>query len=568
MQWRLSKTNIFKFLSTIFLFVLVLPIVYSAQDLGSSSGAISIPRHKIAVSPTNPQEIWALGWRVYKSEDGGATWLPYVSLPSHIIGDHASMSIDPSSNIYIGDRNDYTSVFFGKLDYPAATLSDVAYSKSLPAPSPGVTAADYQTPNVLAQDENNIWMILRKSGTNSELGNIFYTRSTDGGATFGPSHQIIQATDNVRIGSFLINDTIPAVILLYVTPPADNTNYRYFVWNESQGQFIQNPDSDILSDQILGQQRHFSILYHKGYLHFVWGQDDTLMHAWKLYNNGQGTWNYEVIDTNPYQTNPKDWTPSLTKFGDNIYLFYVISQSDFLTVNADVMNKMYYRVWNGSSWSSSTEISSDFNHYRFVHGPVEMPASADYIPIIWSNSATNHLWFDTISVAPQCNNDNTCDAGEDCSNCPNDCLDAGEVCCGTTAYTGDCCGDGDCLGLDTCVNYVCTAPSPCDDGTCDAGDNCPAYDSLCPDNSCYEPACSNGCQETAVAFGQKDESCTGNNYCDGSGGCTSCRTDLESDCNGAIDNTELMSNINSWYQDSITMTILMESLTYWKRGYI
>lgn len=53
--------------------------------------------------------------------------------------------------------------------------------------------------------------------------------------------------------------------------------------------------------------------------------------------------------------------------------------------------------------------------------------------------------------------DGTCDSIEDCSSCPADCLAAGQVCCQTTAYAGDCCSDSDCAGSDTCESKVCTA---------------------------------------------------------------------------------------------------------------
>ncbi len=63
-----------------------------------------------------------------------------------------------------------------------------------------------------------------------------------------------------------------------------------------------------------------------------------------------------------------------------------------------------------------------------------------------------------------CNDDLICDAGETCSNCPNDCtITAAQVCCSGSIFNGDCCNTNDCTGSDTCVSNVCTAPTPCTD---------------------------------------------------------------------------------------------------------
>ena len=59
--------------------------------------------------------------------------------------------------------------------------------------------------------------------------------------------------------------------------------------------------------------------------------------------------------------------------------------------------------------------------------------------------------------------DNVCEGGEDCSTCPSDCLNIGEVCCDGTAYTGDCCTNEDCTGSATCENHLCSTPDSCTD---------------------------------------------------------------------------------------------------------
>jgi len=74
-------------------------------------------------------------------------------------------------------------------------------------------------------------------------------------------------------------------------------------------------------------------------------------------------------------------------------------------------------------------------------------------------------------------------------------------------------------------------PPICPNGICESGENCPADVSSCSDNQCYEPTCNNGCGQTLVGVRQTDESCSGNNFCDGSGNCVECIDN--NDCSGS-----------------------------------
>ena len=77
-------------------------------------------------------------------------------------------------------------------------------------------------------------------------------------------------------------------------------------------------------------------------------------------------------------------------------------------------------------------------------------------------------------------------------------------------------------------NMSITINQECGNNVCGADENCPADASYCTDNTCYEPTCTNGCGQTAVASGSTDEACTGSTgcsggdcQCDGSGNCRS-----------------------------------------------
>ncbi|MBW8001797.1 MAG: hypothetical protein FVQ80_07205 [Planctomycetes bacterium] len=102
-----------------------------------------------------------------------------------------------------------------------------------------------------------------------------------------------------------------------------------------------------------------------------------------------------------------------------------------------------------------------------------------------------------------CDNDGVCETGEDCTNCPNDCISK----TGGDPASHYCCGDGTCEGAEDSSNcgIDCGAPV-CGDGTCDPGEdynNCPA--------DCDPPA-----------------QCNSDGVCDPGEDCNGCPSDCDS----------------------------------------
>ena len=133
---------------------------------------------------------------------------------------------------------------------------------------------------------------------------------------------------------------------------------------------------------------------------------------------------------------------------------------------------------------------------------------------------------------PVCNNDGTCDAGETLANCPADC---------TVAVCND---DGTCDAGETTVNCPadCNAADCNNDGTCDAGEttgNCPAD---CP----VAPTCNNN---GTCDAGEDSANCAAD--------CPPTPTDLGSvACNGTINSitTTALLAADSWDEYTITFT--------------
>lgn len=173
-----------------------------------------------------------------------------------------------------------------------------------------------------------------------------------------------------------------------------------------------------------------------------------------------------------------------------------------------------------------------------------------------------------VCVPLVCNDDGTCDAGEDCNNCSNDCFSgSGAVCGNGICEAGDgedcvscgadcngktggkpssrfCCGDGDGPNPLSCGDSACSsggwsctdtpaAGSCCGDGTCEGsedGNNC-AIDCACQSAAdcddavaCTDDACVGGfCENTANDGNCPDDGqfCNGSEYCDAGADCSS-----------------------------------------------
>jgi len=135
----------------------------------------------------------------------------------------------------------------------------------------------------------------------------------------------------------------------------------------------------------------------------------------------------------------------------------------------------------------------------------------------------DNLW----RTGTSCCGDGSCTGSETCSNCPSDC----KKCNGATCSSGAECSSG------YCIHGICRASSTyCPDSYCDAGENCPSDVISCADNKCYEPTCTNGCGQTAVASGGTDEACHSTAgcanppcVCNGAGQCISTDADNDGD---------------------------------------
>lgn len=165
------------------------------------------------------------------------------------------------------------------------------------------------------------------------------------------------------------------------------------------------------------------------------------------------------------------------------------------------------------------------------------PGSNPCTDVLECNEAT-----DTCDI-PICNNNGTCDAGEDCNNCPSDCISniAGTDC--SACFKGQCdgvchpreigtdcpdcsvsycCGDGICEGTESSETCLVDCPAPsCGDGICEGAESsetcladCPAP--FCGDGICDSDETSCDCVSDCGSPPSNETNCTDNidNDCD------------------------------------------------------
>jgi len=168
----------------LFLTALINSVSAAPRVLHPTGNPLTIPRYKLVMDPLNKDYI-VVGTgdnspQIFKSEDGGDTWPYQFNVRSVAQDQHASLAIDPSGDVYIADASSSGSEigpYFTKIASPVHSSADEIYEVG--ALNMGFSGRHYG--NILAQDDNNIWLFDRNSDIASE--NVIYRRSTDGGAS-------------------------------------------------------------------------------------------------------------------------------------------------------------------------------------------------------------------------------------------------------------------------------------------------------------------------------------------------------------------------------------------------
>ena len=352
------------------------PPVLLNTSTASDGPTLGIPRWKGYMLETDPNQFWACyanggmtRSNISYTTDGGTTW------STEAIQIEPAGYLDMHCSVFGRNGNLYTtwpglnSITFRKFSAPVHSNADGG-----PLVSIAGTTGSHRS-NLMVQNTGRIWLFTRLSYASTDE-NVLYNYSDNEGASW--THGTAYATNfnSVRIGSMPYVNGNPALVVEYL---ADGRGFEYYHWNGSS--FVARPDHSIYAAN-LGQTRVFTHnVVHDTVFHLIFGLGTQLHHVWKNFNNGNGTWNHQVID-NSSTTVENEWFPTSTVRGDDLYLFYTRKST---TSGASSM--IYYRKWTQSTqtWTDPILVSTDAANIsnRDPNTCFHVPDNSPYVPVIW-----------------------------------------------------------------------------------------------------------------------------------------------------------------------------------------
>jgi hypothetical protein len=366
----------------------VVPPVVVA-NYGNSGATLAIPRWKGYISETNPDNFWlcfatssSAPANIKYTTDAGATWSSGGLLAGETgsLNYHASL-FGRSNTLYItwpGGSN----INFRKINPPAHDNSDRDPLRIIPG------ASGEHRSSVTVDRDGRIWVFTRLSATPSE--NVLYHYSDDGGANWTNGVAVATGADHVRIGSMPYIDGRVALVIFFMY---SSRGYEYYVWNGTS--FEARPDYSIYP-VAMGEVRVFTHnVVNDTTFHMIFGFENNLLHVWKHYQGGSGSWTSQIIDSSPY-TDDNDWFTASTVRGGSLYLFYLKKASS----NAS-STQVFYKRWDQASmtWTAPVLVSGQITANHDPNTCFNVPTTSNYIPVFWSSEESGlTIYFSKILV--------------------------------------------------------------------------------------------------------------------------------------------------------------------------
>jgi len=339
---------------------------------------LAIPRWKGYMSELNTNNFWisysngSVNCNMKYTTDAGQTW---SSNDIHIDGylDFHLSAFGEGENLYFTFPAG-TGVKFRKFNSPSHSDAD---AEPL-VPIEGTTV--WNRSNIMVQNTGRIWLFTRRGGDIGE--NVLYHYSDNNGADWTSGVAVAAGIPDVRIGSMPYVNGNPALIVFY---DGDDRGYEYYFWNGSS--FEAKNDHSIYALN-MGSTRVFTHnVINDTTMHLIFGYGNELHHLWKNYNNGNGAWNHQVIDTSS-STFGNDWYNVSTVQGNNLYLFYCKKSS-----GDDASSRIFYKKWSqlSESWTDPVMVSAGAGQSscRDPNTCFHVPDNANYIPVFWGSGASS-----------------------------------------------------------------------------------------------------------------------------------------------------------------------------------
>jgi hypothetical protein len=359
-------------------------LTIASSGVNFPSGALSYPRHKMAINPANADQLWAIygngsGAGTYAGSYRGNAWAP---LGANVWDYHASLYRDSHGFLHVGSRNgaDGVAIYRRYTDAWQATVQFDDYSGS------GGTA------HVIPAATGNDVIAIVRSNFGYAPYTIFWHRSTDNGATWGSANTLVQPNASVwhRIGGLYLNGAPAASVWdTYAT----YCTIRLYRWAGSAFAAIANNDLQTTSADVLTRQ-YTVIEAGDGEIHAVWrdilaGPTHVLRHSHRPL---AGAWS--AAETIATVAATDRISPILTSHGASVHLIY--------NRNSGTYDAIMHRAWTSSGgWGAETELSTpadgDCGDPSTCYS---VPVIFDYIPVLYTQDAGDLLKYVAIEAAP------------------------------------------------------------------------------------------------------------------------------------------------------------------------
>jgi hypothetical protein len=191
--------------------------------------------------------------------------------------------------------------------------------------------------------------------------------------------------------------------------------------------------------------------------------------------------NYAVVIRDVDFSSNQDIEFNVTKYGSafigsNTFASGFVLNTNLTFDNATVMfrssnpNNTHYLIYRSGYYFNSTYFYGNWTLVCNNSQGSSIPCGISNHSLGFGSSSDIYIYANVTSLSayalvfePYCG-DIICQSSENCDTCATDCLDTDYVCCGTTAYEGNCCSVSDCSSGQLCSSHVCTTSSTEEDG--------------------------------------------------------------------------------------------------------
>ena len=343
---------------------LIWDILYRKSNEGFEQSTINLSnnmggnRPSIAVSGNNIHVVWDSGGvetsdiLYRRSTDGGATFSDIVNLsntPGHSRSPVVAVLGDHIHIMWVDGTPGNADVFYRRSTDGGATFGDIVNLSNTPEGS---------TPR-FAVSGSNVYLIWQEDFPGPD--EIFYRRSVDGGATFGPTENLSNNSGGSEDPAIAVFDNSVYVVWRDTTPGNFEIVYRF----SNDGGSTFEPTENLSNNS--GRSQAPAIAVSDDKVHIVWRDftdsipdGSNTVYSDILYRhsaNGGATFDSTI---NLSDNTGDSIAPSISSAGDNVYVTWSDNSPEGLSGNYDILFRR--SADGGSTFGSTTNLSTDLGY--------------------------------------------------------------------------------------------------------------------------------------------------------------------------------------------------------------